>query len=390
MLRFAVIFESSPFDRKGLFNAVHQRVLHLVDTGGCEVDVFCVHSRDNAFTRKVRHTPQVPKVDQVSIDGITYRMLWYDFSITDHVAVKYLRKEPVFFGRFIWNMLPCLSAYDAVLAHSFTGGLIARKVSEKYGVPYFVTWHGSDVHTHPWNNHLILEHTRKVMEGALCNFFVSEALLKTSDKILESGRKQVLHNGVSDFFRRYNGEDRAEFRRRHGLEDDTKVVAFVGSLVAVKNVDLLQPVFHKVRKSYAGPLEFWVIGDGKLRHQVEPVLMGDPTISVRMWGNVSSDQMPVIMNCVDVLVLPSRNEGLPLVCAEAIRCGAVAVGADVGGVSEVIGSENVVPHGPGFNDAFAGKVVEALAGKVKQSLPDTIDWSRTARKELECISGLLK
>lgn len=390
MLRFAVIFESSPFDRKGLFNAVHQRVLHLAGTGGCEVDVFCIHSRDNAFTRKVRHTPHTPKVDQVSIDGIAYRMLWYDFSIIDHVTVKHLRKEPLFFRRFIRKTLACLSGYDAVLAHSFAGGLIARKASQKYGVPYFVTWHGSDVHTHPWNNPLILEHTRKVMEGASCNFFVSEALMKTSDGILPSGCKQVLHNGVSDFFRRYNGEDRAEFRRRHGLEDDTKVVAFVGSLVEVKNVDLLQPIFHEVRKAYAGPLEFWVIGDGKLRSQVEPSLVGDPAISVRMWGNVSSDQMPVIMNCIDVLVLPSRNEGLPLVCAEAIRSGAVAIGADVGGVSEMIGPENVVPHGPGFTEAFAGKVADALNGKVKQSLPDTIDWNRTARKELECISGLLK
>ena len=390
MLRFAVIFESSPFDRKGLFNAVHQRVVHLVGTGGCHVDVFCVHSRDTAFTRKVRHTPQTPDVDQVVIDGITYRMLWYGFSIIDHVTVKYLHKEPLFFRRFMEWCLPSIDGYDAILAHSFTGGLIARKASEAFGMPYFVTWHGSDVHTHPWNNPLILEHTRKVMEGASCNFFVSEALKKESDRIVESGHKQVLHNGVSDFFRRYNGEDRAEFRRRHGLEDGVKVVAFAGSLVSVKNVDLLQPIFHKVRRGYDGPLEFWVIGDGKLRSQVEPVLVGDSTISVRMWGNVPPDQMPVIMNCVDVLVLPSRNEGLPLVCAEAIRCGAVAVGADVGGVSEVIGSENVVPHGPGFNDAFAGKVVDALKGRVRQSLPETIDWNRTAVKELECIRGFLK
>ena len=228
------------------------------------------------------------------------------------------------------------------------------------------------------------------MDAASFNFFVSDALMKTSDRILESERKQVLHNGVSEFFRRYNGEDRAEFRRRHGLEDGVKVVAFAGSLVSVKNVDLLQPVFHQVRKGYNGQLEFWVIGDGKLRRQVEPALMGDSTISVRMWGNVSSDQMPVIMNCVDVLVLPSQNEGLPLVCAEAIRCGAVAVGADVGGVAEVVGSDNVVPHGPGFVEDFAGKVTDALNGRIRQSLPDTIDWSRTALKELEFIREVLK
>ena len=57
MMRLAVIFESSPFDRKGIFNAVHNRVKHLLATGECTIDVFCVHSRDNAFTRRIRHTP---------------------------------------------------------------------------------------------------------------------------------------------------------------------------------------------------------------------------------------------------------------------------------------------------------------------------------------------
>ena len=83
MLRIAVIFESSPFDRKGLFNAVHNRVKHLTASGECEVDVFCVHSRDNALTRCLRHTPEVPFKESVAIEGICYRLLWYRFSKDD-------------------------------------------------------------------------------------------------------------------------------------------------------------------------------------------------------------------------------------------------------------------------------------------------------------------
>ena len=103
MMKLAVIFESSPFDRKGLFNAVHNRVKHLVATGECTVDVFCVHSRDNAFTRRVRHTPVAPSVDQVVIDGITYRLLWYRFSILDNVLLEKLHVRPLLFCRLMWN-----------------------------------------------------------------------------------------------------------------------------------------------------------------------------------------------------------------------------------------------------------------------------------------------
>ena len=88
MMKIAVIFESSPFDRKGLFNAVHERVRHLLAEGGCTIDAYCIHSRDNAFTRKVRHTPKTPSVDHVIIDDIRYEMMWYRFSIMDHVDRK--------------------------------------------------------------------------------------------------------------------------------------------------------------------------------------------------------------------------------------------------------------------------------------------------------------
>ncbi len=388
MKRIAVIFESSPFDRKGQFNAAHQRISHLASSGECVIDAYCIHSRDNAFTRKVRHTPHTPDVENVAIDGITYRLLWYRFSIIDHFTVEYLHRRPLFFGRFMNRCISLLKGYDAIVAHSFTGGLFALEAFNRFGIPYFVTWHGSDVHTHPWKNPLVLEWTRKVMETARCNFFVSRSLLDHSEKICGNLPKEVLYNGVSEDFVRFSDEDRTYQRNIYGLEEDTKVVAFVGSIVNVKNPDLLQPVFNKVRSMYEGPLEFWVVGDGKVRSKVEPALLADASIDVRMWGNIPSERMPSIMNCIDVMVLPSRNEGLPLVCAEAIRCGAVAVGADVGGVSEVTGRDHVVPHGDGFVDAIARKVVDALNGGSSQSVPDHLDWKKTAQKELEFIKGI--
>ena len=175
MLKLAVIFESSPFDRKGLFNAVHNRVKHLVESGECEIDVFCIHSRDTALTRRLRHTPEVPFVDDVTIDGIRYNMLWYDFSLIDHALVYKLSRRPFFFGKYLSRSVAILEGYDHVIAHSFAGGLFAREAFRRFGIPYSVTWHGSDVHTHPWRNPLILRDTRAVMVDASCNFYVSSA-----------------------------------------------------------------------------------------------------------------------------------------------------------------------------------------------------------------------
>lgn len=387
MLKAAVIFEGSPFDRKGLFNAVHNRVKHLVGTGKCSVDAYCIHSWDTAFTRKVRHTPYVPeKKDHVDVDGISYHMLWYDFSIFDHMTVEKLHLRPLLFSRFIERTVPMLQEYDVIIAHSFTGALIAYEVRKRYGIPYYVTWHGSDIHTHPVRNKLIRKDTRMVMEAATCNFFVSKALMLKSDELTLNAAKKVLYNGISESFERFPDEKRRGLRVQYGLSPDDKVVAFVGSIVAVKNVHVLQPLFHAIRAGFDGKLRFWMVGDGKLRSSVEPALMSDETIDVKLWGNIPADEMPDVMNCIDVMVLPSLNEGLPLVCAEAVNCGANVVGADVGGIPEVIGHEYVVPHGEEFIEAMAAKVIELLKTRPVQHIPDDLDWKRTAELEIGYMS----
>ena len=471
-MRLAVIFESSPFDRKGLFNAVHNRVKHLLATGECTIDVFCVHSRDNAFTRRVRHTPDVPFVDEAVVDDIRYRLLWYRFSILDNVLLEKLHVRPWLFRRFMESHVDLLKGYDAVVAHSFCGGLFALVAHEKFGIPYYVTWHGSDVHTHPWRVPVILEDTRAVMQSARCNFFVSRALMEASEKItsandvlpVSSGdtgggqahrrvtsgvspvRKEVLYNGVSEDFVKYSPEDRAAVRERYGLAPEDKVVAFVGNLSAVKNVLSLPEVFAQVASRFAEVsgslsdscnrstrLKFWIVGDGKLRAQLEAACSERllchceerslsrhceerSDVAIRFFGNQPSPAMPDIMNCIDVLVLPSLNEGLPLVCAEALSCGAAVVGSDVGGIAEVIGSDNVVPlvspydnwspsdnvppsgsHSDGlsrlYDDSFvngmAEKVVATLLGQTpSQTLPADISWPRTATLELTVLKSL--
>ncbi len=398
MLKIAVIFESSPFDRKGLFNAVHNRIKNLLATDECWVDAYCIHSWDSAFTRRVRKTPYIPeRLEVVEVEGITYRMLWYDFSLVDFAMVEKLRMKPLFFRMAVKSWLPWFKDYDCISAHSFAGGVVAHEASRKYGIPYYVSWHGSDIHTHPLRNSLIFKDTASVMKEASCNFFVSEALKEASEKIVCGGRKEVLYNGVGEEFERFPDHCREEVRRSNGLSEEDKVVAFVGSLVAVKNVYVLHPLFREIASLYSeavseagrkGGLKFWIVGDGKLRDSVVPAMLADPSVDVTFWGNVPSEHMPSVMNCIDVMVLPSLNEGLPLVCAEAIRCGASVVGSDVGGIPEVIGSDSVVPPGPDFVTEMASLVVQTLVSPLSQSLPHSLDWSATALKELQFYQSL--
>ena len=389
MKRVAVIFESSPFDRKGLFNAVHNRVKGIIDSGKCEVDVYCIQSMDNAFTSKVRHRAQVSKVESVDIDGVHYNMLWYRFSILDCILFDHMARKPLFFRIFMKKTIGALSGYDVVLAHSFVGGLLAKEISLAYGTPYFVTWHGSDVHTHPFDNPLQLKETIVIMKNAECNFFVSRALMAASYNILDDAtvRREVIYNGVSGDFYRYDDGLRSKIRAKYGVED-TRVVAFAGNLCKVKNVRTLIPIFEQVSKMYDGMVQYWIIGDGKLRSEVESDIKLSGLQNVRMWGNVKSEQMPELMNCMDILILPSINEGLSLVCLEAVNCGVNVVGSDVGGTAEIVGKDNVLSLGDGFVEGMAEKISHLLVCPTEQVVPSDMSWDVAAYKELEHILAI--
>src|SRR5690606_18370193 len=91
---------------------------------------------------------------------------------------------------------------------------------------------------------------------------------------------------------------------------------------------------------YSNKFVFWIVGNGILEQELKERL-NKSGVPFKMFGNVDPNKIPELMNCFDVLVLPSFNEGLPLVTLEAITCGSNVVGSNVGGISEVIGNENV-------------------------------------------------
>ena len=78
--------------------------------------------------------------------------------------------------------------------------------------------------------------------------------------------------------------------------------------------------------------------------------------------------MQDLLNSIDVLVLPSINEGLPLITVEALACGANVVGSRVGGIPESIGEDNAFALGDSFVDAISDRIVEMLENSVVQPL----------------------
>ena len=93
---------------------------------------------------------------------------------------------------------------------------------------------------------------------------------------------------------------------------------------------------------------------------------------------------------MDVLFLPSLNEGLPLVTVEALSCGCHVVGSRVGGIPESIGIENTVClDDVNFERKMAERVLELIDSKPIIQLDDCFDWRKTAFQENTIIHEIL-
>lgn len=393
MNKIAVIFESSPFDRKGLFNAVHNRVSHLRQLlENTELEVFCLQACDSAPARLVRKSPKFARRQSVvEIDGIKYNMLWYNANVFDYVSTRYTA-YPAFY-RHIDVIAGHLRNASLVLAHGYEGAFVAHRASLLYGIPYFANWHGSDVHTRPWKNSRLMTITRDIMAEAALNCFVSRSLKDKGLEICPNMNAEVLYNGVSSDFTIYDNARRSALRRQFGLADNQKVVAYAGNFYPVKNTLSLPDIFYNTALKYGmesdDELVFWIIGDGKQRRKVEDAM----PVPCKFWGNQPAERMPDFMNCIDVLVLPSENEAFGLVLIEALACGANAVGSRVGGIAEILGYDFTVPYAPGnsgdyaaFVDGMSSKIAGLLLHSASMSVSSEFDWDATALLEHRLIS----
>ncbi len=389
MKKIAIIFDGSLTNRKGLVNAVLYRAKYLKDIADdFQIDVYNFQGAEDFVVRKLRHTKKQERYTACIVEGLNVKVFWYSSTLLDYVLSVKLKKRPLLSRWAYLSKASLFKDYDLISAHSTNCGLLAYEINEKYGIPYYVTWHGSDVHTSPFHKKYARHDTIAIMENAKSNFYVSKALLDTSNKLTVNAHKTVLYNGVGPSFVKYEDSRREMLREKYAVKGK-KVVCFAGNVIAVKNPLTLPEIFNKVRSSYTGEVVFWIIGDGKLRPVIEQKFLA-LGLEYKCWGNIVADLMVDYLNCVDVLVLPSKNEGLPLITVEALKCGANVVGSNVGGIVEAIGSDNVFDLNDSFVDNISHRIVEMLSQPTSQSLNDKFDWNATAEEEYEIYQQMLE
>lgn len=172
-------------------------------------------------------------------------------------------------------------------------------------------------------------------------------------------RLAVIPNGVpSAAFPPADAAGRAAARAAIGVDPAAPLVVYLGALSAEKDVGAAVEAVGRLDGA-----SLVVAGDGPDRARLERLAAQRAPGRVRFLGAVESSS--AVLAAADVVVLPSRTEGLPGVLIEAAFTGVPAVATRVGAVDEVVvdGSTGVLVD-PGDGPGLAAALEAVLADPV--------------------------
>lgn len=222
-------------------------------------------------------------------------------------------------------------APDVVHLHSAKAGLAGRLLRRPRGTPTIFQPHGwswlaatgrQDAVSHRW------ERVAARWSDALVCVGVGE--LREGVRAGVRGPYRVVLNGVDRRrFRPAGAADRLAARTRLGLPAGAPLAVCIGRVTRQKGQDVLVAAWPGVTERCPSA-RLAIVGDGDgvaalSREPVAGVLFVPAVADPRDWLAAS-----------DVVVLPSRWEGLPLTALEALAVGRPVVGTDIPGITEVV------------------------------------------------------
>ena len=366
-------------NKKGLFNATHERIKRLKKHEEFDKnEVYSIQIYDSFVIKSIKRIIGKKPINKGSEsfkhEDMYYKKIYIKRGIISSILSR-INLDIFMLYSVIWKYRKEISQYDLLSVHwGYPNGLIALWIKKIFKIPYIITFHGSDIHTIPYKNKHIRRQILKVMSDAYTNIFVSNNLYIDAKKLGYKDENYIIsYNGV-DIDKFYLMSDKEINNIKKLNELDGAIIGFVGSLNYVKRADKFIDIFKEIESKYNKKITFLVIGDGPYMEQLKS---SSNNLNIVFMGNVETNKIVEYMNIMDIMILPSRNEGLPCVILEANACGTLVVASDNGGISEAIGdSELLVSEGKQFEARFANKVLckleegynqEKLIKKVKNN-----------------------
>ena len=222
---------------------------------------------------------------------------------------------------------------------------------------------------------LLWELLKAAHNQALLNLCTSTAMVnELEDKGIQ--RTALWQRGVDT--ENFRPELRSEKMREKlfgKYQNTDSLLIYVGRLSAEKQIERIKPVLDNIPGACLA-----LVGDGPYRGQLEKIFENTKTNFI---GYLSGEELASAYASGDIFLFPSSTETLGLVLLEAMAAGCPVIGANKGGIPDIINNGiNGCLYNPDEKDNGEKSLIEAtkkiLADKNKKEA-----MRKEARKEAE-------
>jgi glycosyltransferase involved in cell wall biosynthesis len=319
---------------------------------------------------------RVPKV--VSIDGIT---IHYFRCLSSHnMAGFFVTPE------LISAANNSLNEFDIVHLHEYRTfqNVVVSSFAKRVQTPYVIQPHGTLPRIEQYfirkqafdtifgNN--ILKHASA---GIPMSQFESNHFNRINSW---NGPLEVIPNTIS--LKKFNSLiNAAQFRLKYDIDEESKIILFLGRLNRIKNIDVLIKSFDSVLKHsmnavlvIAGP------NDGELKTLRNLTMDLGISDKVVFTGMLYFKEKLLALKTCDILVLPSKYELFGTVILEAFACCKPVIASNVGSSPDL-----VIPGTTGF--LFEPGNVQQLSSCILRMLRNPDESSKMGLAGRELVEG---
>ncbi len=161
--------------------------------------------------------------------------------------------------------------------------------------------------------------------------------------------------------------NRAEMRRKYGLSTEKTILFYVGRIDAEKRLDVMIRALKMLGRS---DVQFAIAGKGEHRPALETLTAElGLTEQVKLLGFVPDDDLPALINSIDIFAMPSEAELQSIATLESMASGKPVIAADARALPELVET--------GVNGYLfrAGDIADATRG-LQTLLNRRADWAK--------------
>ncbi|MFB7139120.1 glycosyltransferase family 4 protein [Gottfriedia sp. NPDC056225] len=221
------------------------------------------------------------------------------------------------------------------IATPFTIGLSGLYIAKKMKLPLVASYHTNF-------DHYLQYYNLSFLENILWKYL--DWFHKPSQKIFVPSKDTLTHlvtKGFNNLSLWTHGVDCSIFRpitNQNEIKQKYNItskytICFVGRIAPEKDLETLSKIISYTKQRFGHNLTWLIVGDGPKK---EEMIKKTGTEHIIYTGYLQKSELVEIYGMCDLMVFPSDTETFGNVVLEAMACGTPVIGANAGGVKNII------------------------------------------------------